>query len=81
MSITITSSDTGREFFFATEQAYEAANDWYNGPVSKAAIVEFCAKHGVDLEEATADPAFRDGRKLVADWADIAMELYARVNP
>lgn len=66
---TVTSEDTGREFRYESEAAYEAALDWYNGADSKDAIIRYCAGHGIDLVE-------RPG-KLVPDWADVAMELWA----
>lgn len=80
MTYTFTSSETGRTFTFPSEEAYEAANEWYNGPITKDGIVDFCAKHGVDLTMKTDDPAFLGGEKLTPDWADVAMELYAKVH-
>ena len=65
----IISSETEGTFVFESEGAYGDALDWYNSK-SKADIIEFCAKHGLDLVN-------RDGRMIV-DWADAAMELFAR---
>ena len=78
-SYSYSSDDTGRSFTFASEDAYERANEWYNN-TSKADVLAFCSAHGVDLTEATDDPYYRTGVKLVDDWADVAMELYAKVH-
>lgn len=79
MAFTITNEETARLFSFADEAAWEAALDWYN-TTPKAEIIAFCAANGVDLSEDTGNPYFRSGRKLVDDWADVAMELRARVQ-
>lgn len=71
MAYTITSTETGNEFTFASQDAYEAAEAWYNSANGES-IQDFCKSHGLDLHvSATA---------LRSDWHDAAMELYARVN-
>lgn len=77
MTHTITNEETGREFTFASEEAWGAALDWYNS-TSQGDIQEYCRARGIELIEATDDPYYTTGRKLVDDWADVAMELYAR---
>jgi hypothetical protein len=81
MTFKFTNEDTGREFSFKSEEAYGRALDWYNDrDNSKAEMIKLCSDHGVDLFEATDDPYFKSGRKLVDDWADVAMEIWARNN-
>lgn len=70
-------SESGQTFSFVSEEAFEAANDWY-GRTEKDQIVEFCAARGGVLVEATDDPYYSTGLKLVEDWAFVAMELYAK---
>lgn len=67
MTRTITLSD-GRKLQYASDEAYEAAEDWYNS-TDKQAVIDFCAACGVTLHS-------RDGQ-LVTDWADIAMHTWA----
>lgn len=78
MTFTITNENTGRQHSFVSEDAYEVANWWYNN-TSKARIVDFCRSHGIELEQATDDPAF-SGRRLIEGWEDCAMELFAKVS-
>lgn len=77
MAYVITNDETGREFTFSSEEAFEAAQDWYNS-TSKADILEYCTAHAVDLVEPTDDPYFTNGQKLVDDWHEVAMELCAK---
>ena len=76
MTYTITNDDTGAVFSFASEGAYEAAMDWYNA-TSKNDIIAYCEAGGVSLDEATTDPYYKNGVKLVSDWADRAMQFWA----
>lgn len=71
MSYTITSQESGNEFTFASREAYEAAEQWYNS-TEKGRIQEFCKAHGLDLSVSPTN--------LRPDWHDAAMELYARVH-
>jgi hypothetical protein len=77
MTYQIDSAETGNTFTYPDQAAYEQAEAWYNR-LSKAAIVVWCAQHGLDLVELTDDPNFPSGRRLVMDWADIAMQRYAQ---
>lgn len=71
MAHTITSQETGNTFTFASQDAYEAAETWYNS-TEKGSIQAFCKAHGLDLSVSATE--------LRPDWHDAAMELYARVN-
>lgn len=71
MAYEITSEETGNTFTFASLEAYEAAEEWYNS-TEKGRIQEFCKSHGLDL---SVSPTH-----LRPDWHDAAMELYARVR-
>lgn len=70
MTYTITSDDTGRSFSYPSEDAYNRAIEWYNR-AGKAAIA-YCEARGIDLRD------HEQPGRLVDDWADIAMELWAR---
>jgi hypothetical protein len=71
MAYTITSTETGNVFTFASREAYEAAEEWYNSTNGEA-IQHFCKSHGLDL---SISPTH-----LRPDWHDAAMELYARMH-
>lgn len=71
MAYTITSAETGEIFTFASQEAYEAAEEWYNS-TEKGRIQEFCKTHGLNLNITPT--------RLRPDWHDAAMELYARVH-
>jgi hypothetical protein len=71
MTYEITSTETGRTFTFASQDAYEAAEAWYNDTNGEE-IQNFCKRHGLDLSVSAT--------KLRSDWHDAAMELYARVH-
>lgn len=71
MAYTITSPETGNTFTFASLEAYEAAETWYNS-TNGVAIQNFCKAHGLNLNVSPTD--------LRPDWHDAAMELYARVH-
>lgn len=68
----ITNDDTGRTFTFASDAAYAAAHGWYSR-TEKDDIVSFCLARGVALTQGKSS-------RLVDDWADIAMELWAQHN-
>lgn len=71
MAHVITNEKTGHAYTYASLEAYEVAEEWYNS-TEKGRIQEFCRQHGVNLNiSATA---------LRPDWHDVAMELYARVH-
>jgi hypothetical protein len=76
---TVTSSDTGLTFTFASEEAHAAAREWVEG-IDKQLVIDFCKREGVEIVEQTDDPYFRDGTKLIEDWDNVAAELYARVK-
>lgn len=69
MTYVVTSEETGNVFTFASLEAYEAAEEWYN-LTDKGSIQEFCRQHGVNLNISATE--------LRPDWHDVAMELYAR---
>lgn len=71
MAYQITSTETGNTFTFASLEAYEAAEAWYNS-TNGVAIQDFCKAHGLNL---SISPTH-----LRPDWHDAAMELYARVH-
>lgn len=73
----ITNDETGRTFTFASEDVWAEAQQWYQ-TTSKAEIIDYCAKQGIDLLESTDNPAFEAGVKLLDDWAEIATELWAK---
>lgn len=77
MTFSYTNEDTGNEYSFPSEDAYEAALEWYN-KTAKSDIIIFCERRGVSLDEPTEDPYYKNGVKLVADWHDIAMQAYAQ---
>ena len=57
---------------FPSEEAFEAAQDWYNSSSnSKKGMVDYCLARGISLD----DPL--DGTRLLDCWADIAMATYA----
>lgn len=63
-------TDAGNAVHFNSEGAYEAAVEWYNA-TPKSDIIGYCKNQGINIFET-------NGKKLVDDWADIAMELWAR---
>lgn len=69
MTFQITNDDTGNTFTFASREAYEAAEEWYNS-TEKGRIQEFCKARGLDLNTTSTT--------LRPDWHDAAMELYAK---
>lgn len=71
MAKIITSEETGNTFTFVSQEAYEAAEAWYNDTNGEA-IQDFCRRHGLDLHISATE--------LRPDWHDAAMELYARVH-
>ncbi len=71
MTYRITNTETGNEFAFASQEAYEAAEAWYNS-TDGVVMQDFCKAHGLDLHISPTD--------LRPDWHDAAMELYARVH-
>lgn len=71
MAYQITSTETGATFTFASQDAYEAAEAWYNS-TDGVVIQEFCKAHGLNLSASATE--------LRPDWHDAAMELYARVH-
>lgn len=77
MAFTITHEETGRISRFRDEDAYEAALAWYNDS-SKRALLDFYENHDdAPLGEIYAD---ENCTKLADDWADVVMEMYARVT-
>ncbi|PWC98058.1 hypothetical protein [Azospirillum sp. TSO5] len=73
-TITITNSDTGNSFTFASRGVHEAAMDWYNA-TSKADLIAYYEANGGDIASFWADESHT---RLVEDWADRVMELWAR---
>lgn len=71
MAYQITSTETGNVFTFASQEAYEAAEKWYNS-TNGVTIQDFCKAHGLNLSISPTE--------LRPDWHDAAMELYARVH-
>ncbi len=71
MAKIITNDETGNTFSFASQDAYEVAETWYNDTNGEE-IQDFCKRHGLDLRVSATE--------LRPDWHDAAMELYARVH-
>lgn len=72
-AIMITNQDTDNAFTFSSQDAYEAAMEWYNA-TSKADLIAYYEANGGSISAFWAD----DSREtLSADWADCVMELYA----
>jgi hypothetical protein len=71
MAYHIKSQETGATYTFASREAYEAAEEWYNS-ADGVAIQDFCRAHGLDLHVSPTE--------LRPDWHDAAMSLYARVH-
>lgn len=69
MEYTFQGEDSGNQFWFQDEAAYERALAWYS-KTSKQDIIDFCRGRGIDITD--------DNGRLVEDWAYIAMELYAK---
>ena len=66
--IEIRNEYTGRYFEFSSQEALDAAEDWYNA-TSKAEIIAWCAANGVEISASETT--------LVEDWADRAMAAWA----
>ena len=60
----------GYEIPFPSENAFEAAQDWYNSN-SKKDIIEYCEAKNVNLA------IYDEPNKLIECWHDIAMAVYA----
>jgi len=69
-------TDADREVAFASEAAYEAALDWYNGDRAKHDIL---ADYASRMDDG-AIYADADCTKLMSDWADLCMAAWARDN-
>jgi hypothetical protein len=76
---TITNPETGHTYEFASEAAYDAAAEWFDG-VTKGGAIEWFVdldnrRPGGPVGEIWAD---ENCTKLVADWDDIILALRAR---
>lgn len=72
---TITNPETGNTFKFVSQEAYKAAEAWYND-TSKEDLIAYYVEH--DVEPIGAIWADADCTRLADDWADTVMEMWAR---